>query len=464
MSMNHSGVGRDKIIDVLKEKNSGIFFLGIGGAGQSALARLLFARGYAVSGSDRVRSEVTDSLVSDGVRVFIGHMRENFSTQKMLVYTLAVGDDTPEITAARSNGALIVSRAELLGALMSFYNEAIGVSGTHGKSTTTAIINHIFKCSGMAHTTLSGAPLLDSSSLYIGGDEYLIYEACEYRDSFLHFEPSTQIITSVQLDHTDYFKSIEQLEQSFLLSCRGAKSVIINTDGEVTRRLCHALGAISYGTGYDADYRYIITRSDFSGSDFTVLFRGEHLGDFHISQIGAHNVANATAAVALSYIYNIKEEIIKKALFEFTGIDRRIERLGRFGIRPLYYDYAHHPSEIEATFDALKAIHGKVTVVFAPHTYSRTASLWNDFVAVLSRFDNCVLVPIYPAREVAIDGVSSEHLAFDIGKGAICLDPISVMPYVRDNTAGAIVLMGAGDLNLIKNAFLQSNIYIKDRK
>ncbi len=462
MSINHSFVGRTKIIEVLNRTGCEVFFLGIGGVGQSTLARLLHARGYAVSGSDRERSDLTDALISEGIPVYIGHRKENFHTQDILVYTLAVDSDTPELISARERGALAVSRAELLGAVMSLYTEPIGISGTHGKSTTTAILSHIFKNSGRGYTTVSGAPLLDSPPLYIGGEDYLIYEACEYRDSFLHFAPATQVITSLELDHTDYFKSIEELERSFRLSCRGARRIVVNTDSERLLGLCRELGGISYGQRPDADFRYIVNSQDAGGSDFTVLHKGERLGDFRISQIGAHNVSNATAAIAVSYIYNIKEEIVRKSLLEFTGISRRIERLGSFDGRTLIYDYAHHPSEILATLNTLREIHSEITVVFAPHTYSRTKALWCEFASALSLADFCILLPIYPAREEKIEGVSSERLAESIGTSARQMDSLSVMPYVRDNTRGAIVLMGAGDLNIVKNTFLQSKLYIKE--
>lgn len=462
MSINHSGAGRERIIEALKSAKKSIFFLGIGGAGQSSLARLTHTLGYAVAGSDRARTDVTDALIREGIEVFIGHRGENYSHQSILVYTLAVDADTPELLSAREVGALVISRAELLGALMCFYKSPIGISGTHGKSTTTAMLSHVFKRAGLSYTTISGAPLLDSGALYIGGEDYLIYEACEYRDSFLHFMPRTQVITSVQLDHTDYFMNIEQLERSFCLACGNAERVIVNIDGEVSQKIAKELGAITYGERADADFSYVILGQDEWGSDFSVMHRGEILGDFRISQIGAHNVANATAAIAVSYIYNIKVENIQNALREFTGIERRIERLGSFHHRPLFYDYAHHPTEIEATLNTLKGIYGEVTVVFAPHTYSRTASLWCDFVRVLSRFDTCVLVPIYPAREEPIEDITSDRLSQEILGSAVCLEQSAVMPYVRDNTNGAIVLMGAGDLNIVKNAFLQSKLYIKE--
>ena len=461
MSINHSYVGRERIIDALKREDIRIFFLGIGGAGQSTLAGLLRARGYVVSGSDRERTEITDALSRSGINVFIGHSRDNFRGQDMLVYTLAADADTPELTFAKECGILAVSRAELLGAVMSFYKEPIGISGAHGKSTTTAILSHIFKRSGRAYTTVSGAPLLDSPPLYVGGEDYLIYEACEYRDSFLHFTPSTQLITSAELDHADYFKSIEQLRRSYRLSCDGAKSVVLNIDDEYLRDISGELGAITYGQHKNADFRYEISRADATGSDFTVFYGGVPYGEFHISKIGSHNVSNATAAIAISYIYNIKEEIVKKSLCEFTGIPRRMERLGSFAGRPIIYDYAHHPSEIEATLSTLREFYNEITVVFAPHTYSRTASLWSDFIRVLRLPDHTVLLPIYPAREAKIDGITSPRLAYEIGQGACSLDELSVMPYVRDRTDGAIVLMGAGDLNIVKNAFLQSKLYIK---
>ena len=452
---------KEEISKILKNRASRVHFVGVGGVGMYSLFMLTKKMGHYVSGSDREPSRFTDKLTQAGEKICIGHSEDNARGCNLLVYTHAVSNDNPEIKFAKENGILSVSRAEYLGAVMENYQIKIGVSGTHGKSTVTAMLSRIFEFAGKNPTTVLGAivPQTDSP-VKIGGEAYFIYEACEYKDSFLNFSPTAAVYTNLEFDHMDYFKDIESLESSFIKSMNKADFCIVNTDDERLKSLVpHIKGdVVTYGVNWNADYRAEIIGVNKGFYSFSVCFNEKKSTAVSLSIPGRFNVLNALGAFALANRLGIDEKIISEALSSFRGIERRIERIGDYGNLEVYYDYAHHPTEIECTVNTLREMTGgAVYVIFKPHTYSRTAGLFDDFVKALSLADGVYLCDISAIREDAIEGISSEMLAKSIGNKAIRAEDKEIKSIIDSSGIakenGALIIMGAANMDCFKKQF-----------
>lgn len=430
-------------------------FVGIGGVSMYSLASLALLSGRLVSGSDKERSERTDRLSALGAEIHIGHSRENVDGASLVVYSHAIGQDNPELAAAREKNIVTVNRAEYMGAEMTGYTGRIGVSGSHGKSTTVAMLDAIFCSAGADPTVLSGGGLNTADSFRYGSKGTLIYEACEYRDSFLRFLPSVAVALNLELDHIDYFPDISALRASFLQAlCRADDFVVVNGDDENLRLIMPKITrrCVSFGRSRENLYRYDITSYEEGNFAFDLYKFGSKIGSLALKIPGVFNLHNATAAAVTALELGIDIDVIRDALATFRGIPRRLEYLGEIYGRPIYYDYAHHPTEIRASITALRGLtHMGITVLFRPHTFSRTEGLWDELCSALSLADHTVVCDIFAAREEPIIGITAENLAGAIGKGAVyCPDALCV-EYILKNTKGAIVLMGAGDLSEIKN-------------
>lgn len=447
-----------EILKIAKDKSKNVHFVGIGGVSMYSLARLTMLLGATVSGSDRAENSRTLDLSMLGADIYIGHRAENAYGATLLVFSHAIPNDNPEILYAESNGIPTVSRAEYLGALMLEYRDRIGVSGSHGKSTTVAILDGIFGLAKANPTTLCGADLPSGSPINPGSSDVMIYESCEYKDSFLRFSPTVSVGLNLELDHTDYFPDIDALKASFAKALDRAELFsLINGDDENLREIKDKINCpiITFGSRENNDYRYFITSFSDEGFEFSLSHRGEEMGVFRLNIPGAFNVHNATAAIAVALEFGIDKEIIAEAIKNYHGISGRLEYIGsRYG-RPVYYDYAHHPTEISASINALKLLtEAPLTVVFKPHTFSRTKALWQDFCSSLSLADFPVITDIYPAREKPISGITSSRLAKDIGGSAIYCHDDEITKIIDRQTEGAIVLMGAGDFEKIKFGIL----------
>ena len=452
----------DKIGAISSDGSKRIHFIGIGGVSMYSLARLTMQRGARVSGSDREASEHTRLLSLLGAEIRIGHSSEAVEGADLVVYTHAIGEDNPELCEARSRGIPTLSRAEYMAALMIGYRRRIGVSGSHGKSTTVAMLDTIFSRTGGEPSVLSGADLPSGEPLKIGGDSLMIYEACEYKDSFLKFSPTAAIALNLELDHTDYFENIAALRDSFKRAMgRASDFSVVNVDDENLRQIVKQIKGrvVTFGQGSSADYRYSIVGYGERGFDFTLSRFGSEIARFRLNIPGEFNVSSAVAAIVTALEYGADVDEIREGIDSFGGIARRLERVGRRYNREVYYDYAHHPTEIAASINALKMLtHDLVTVIFKPHTYSRTASLWEDMKAALSLADHLILTPIYPAREEAIEGISSERLAYEIGSRVKFSEDDEILKYLDRYTDGTIVVMGAGDMEKIKKDVLYKYI------
>ncbi len=458
MAKSQKPISRDKLSRIMKKNGLAVHFVGIGGVSMYSLARLMLSRGSTVSGSDRELGDYARDLMERGVRIHEGHDASYVAGADILVHTSAISEDNPELVAARENEIPVVGRAEFMGALMMDYGTRIGISGTHGKSTTTAMLAQILAHAGVDPTVALGAPMPNGLPLREGDKGTFLYEACEYKDAFLRFHPTIAVALNLEMDHPDYFKNIKELRESFRRALsRAERFALVNIDDENLAAVIKGLKApvITYGQGIRSTYRYLIESFLDRGFVFSLWKYGQRVGTFTLNIPGVFNVNNAAAAVIVALELGITAEAIAEALNEFRGVPRRLEFIGeRYG-RPVFYDYAHHPTEIAASLNAVKLMtHGLVTVVFKPHTFTRTQSLWEEFRLSLGIADYSLIAPIYPAREEPIHGVSSERLADELGLHSRFVEDYEVASMIDSFTHGAIVIMGAGDMEDIRQDVL----------
>lgn len=403
-----------------------IYFIGIGGISMSGFARLFHENGFLVKGSDSQESKITKQLSALGINIVYGQRSENITDDiDLVVYTAAIHPDNPEFIAAKAKGIPMMERAGMVGQVMKNFKNAIGIAGTHGKTTTTSMLTHVF-LEAKKDPTISVGGILDAiqGNIRIGHSENFITEACEYTNSFLKFHPTAEIILNIDADHLDFFKDLDDIRHSFheyakLLPKDGV--LIINREIPDLLEFTNDLNCqvITYGLNEDTDYSAANVRFDEHGYGvFELVHKGIPTGDtIQLQVIGTHNISNALSVIALSLYYGISIEDIKTGLAAFRGTERRFEVKGSFNGVTVVDDYAHHPTEIEATLTAAEKFpHKHLWLVFQPHTYSRTRSLLKEFAEVLSHAENIILADIYAAREADPGDISSQTLQAEIQK------------------------------------------------
>ena len=439
-----------------------VYFIGIGGISMSGFAELLWDAGFTVKGSDANQSKITEHLASLGIEVFWGQKAENITSEiDFVVYTAAIHPDNPEFQAAKALGLPMMERAEMVGQVMKNYTNAIGVSGTHGKTTTTSMLTHIF-LSAKKDPTISVGGILEAihGNIRIGHSENFITEACEYTNSFLKFHPTAGIILNVDADHLDFFKDLDDIRNSFrkfaeLLPDDGI--LVINSDIEKIEKITENLSCkiITFGLEKPADYQAQNIEFDANGcGSFELVRSGTPTGiRIHLAVIGNHNVANALSAIALAEYYDIPMEAIREGLLAFKGTERRFEQKGSFHGVTVIDDYAHHPTEIAATLKAAERFpHKHLWCVFQPHTYSRTKALLHEFAQALSLAENVILTDIYAAREPDPGDISSRNLLEEMKKtnNNVCYfsDFEEIKKYLLKNCIDGdlLITMGAGNV------------------
>lgn len=438
-----------------------IHLIGIGGISMSGIAEILHNWGFFVTGSDCTRSKITDKLASHGIYVTIGHDSSVVKKSDLVIYSAAIKKDDPELLEARKNNIEIIERCDFVGFLTRIYKETICVSGTHGKTTTTSMISLCFLEAELDPTIQVGALLKPINGNYrVGNSDYFILEACEYVESFLKFSPKSAIVLNIDNDHLDYFKNFDNIKSAFkkyvsLVPYDGL--LVLNADDENCLALRNHCEAHSVTFGIVNNKANFIGRNisyDINGyPKFDVYYNNSYFGEFKLSVPGIHNVYNALACIALCYNYGLSKYTIKDALQKFLGANRRFEFIGSYQNISVYDDYAHHPSEIEATAFALKNKHPRQSwVIFQPHTYSRTFNLLDDFAKALSNFDNIIVSDIYAARETNTYNISSEDLVKKIrslGKEAFYISDFNeIVKFVKERACpkDIIVTMGAGNI------------------
>ena len=447
-------------------KKNHIYFVGIGGISMSGLAEILLSRGCSVSGSDINRSDTVKHLESLGIKVNIGQKAENITPDiDLMVYTAAVKQDNPELVAARAYGIKIIERAVLLGKIMSEYKISVAVAGTHGKTTTTSMLSEIAMSAGV-DPTLSIGGILPSinGTTRIGSSDCFIAEACEYCDSFLKFYPFLEIILNIDADHLDYFKDINHIRRSFKAFAEQASPegcIIINSGipdfGEIIKNAKSKV--ITYGSDpKKSDFYPENIIFDTNGcSAYDLCFKGNILGRIELKVPGDHNVLNSLAAAAAAVCLGIYFGNAAEGLRAFCGTHRRFEFKGTVQGVTVYDDYAHHPTEIEATLSAARRSFPdkKIWCIFQPHTYSRTLALMNKFAAAFNDADRIIVTDIYAAREKDTGVVSAEDLVKNIksnNKNAIYIGDFSeIENYILSNCSNSdlLITMGAGDVYLV---------------
>ena len=447
-----------------------VHFIGIGGISMSGLAEILLEEGFTISGSDAKQSALTDSLAQKGATIYIGQKASNLSIRPALVvYTAAIREDNEEFKAAVDAGIPMLSRAELLGQIMDNYEKSIAVAGTHGKTTTTSMISQILLVA-KADPTISVGGILEAigGNIRVGGSEVFITEACEYTNSFLHFHPKYSIITSVEAEHLDFFKDIDDIRRSFHeFAGNTAHDGVLIINGQIaaldqiTNNL--SCSVTTYGLCENDDfYAKNITYNDHACGTYTLMHKTEDLGTVSLSVPGRHNVSNSLAAIALCLNLGLPLDVIKKGLLQFGGTKRRFEYKGTKNGISVIDDYAHHPTEVAATLTAARNYpHGRIICVFQPHTYSRTKAFLSDFARVLSMADIVVLADIYAAREKNTIGISSKDLLAELQKNGQesyyfpSFDEIEKFLSEKCINNDLLITMGAGDVYLIGEHLLQ---------
>ena len=405
--------------DIHFDKPIWVHFIGIGGISMSGLAEILHERGFKISGSDMKASPLTEHLQSLGISVALPQSRENIAQGiELCVYTAAISEENPELLEAKRQNVPTMTRAELLGRIMKNYKEAINVSGTHGKPTTTSMIGEILMEAQMDPTITVGGMMKDiGGNLRVGKSDVFLAEACEYTNSFLSFFPTIEVVLNIEEDHLDFFKDINDIRSSFRKFIEKLPEngiLIFNKDIPHEEYFLQNLPGrkiITFGHN-DADYTAnFISYDHYARPTYTLFEKGEDRGKVTLGVTGEHNIYNSLSAIAVARAIGIPFDTIKKGLLEFSGTDRRFQLKGKVNGFTIIDDYAHHPQEIAATIaTAKKYPHKKLWVAFQPHTYSRTLALMDDFAGALSQADEIILADIYAAREQNTVGVSSDDL------------------------------------------------------
>ena len=442
------------------EKEKYIHFIGIGGVSMSGIAQILLGLGFKISGSDATASETTAQLENSGISVCIGQKAENITDQiGLVVYTAAIKQDNPELAKAREKGILCIERAQMLGELTRLYANTIAICGTHGKTTTTSMISLCFVEDEKEPYVQVGANLrqLGNQNYRIGHSDYFIIEACEYVRSFLAFHPKSVVLLNIEEDHLDYYKNIEDIKSAFhefLSKVPEDGCIVYNHDDENCQEVVKNQKGhlISFGIKTDGDWTAKSIKLQNGFYSFDAVNKEKTISlTLHVP--GYHHIYNALATIALCHYYHLTDTNCIHALSNFTGASRRFEYVGTLNGAKIFDDYAHHPTEIRATIQSAKALpHHKLWIVFQPHTYSRTASLYDEFTTCFEEGDDVTILDIYAAREMDTGIVSSKQLAESINQYSKNCQYISsfeeAADYLKNHVSkdDIILTIGAGSI------------------
>lgn len=432
-----------------------IHFVGIGGSGMCPIAEILHHKGFQLTGSDTNESDTLTRIRSYGIPVSMGHKAENVGDAELVVYTAAVKADNPELVAARAKEIPVVERSVMLGMVTRRYPNPVAVSGTHGKTTTTALITQILINSGTDPTAVIGGrlPFIGGNGR-VGKSDTIVCEACEYVDTFLQLYPAISVILNVDGDHLDYFGTVDNIIKSFhQFAQQTSKLLVVNGDDANSMKAVSGITnaeIITFGLKSTDDY-YAENIADTKEAKerFTVMKRGGKLADVILSIPGKHNIYNALAAFAVADQMGVDAESIAESLHQFTGVHRRFEILGKFNGITVADDFAHHPTELTATLTAANHMgFQRVWALFQPHTFSRTSMLLDDFAKALTIPDQVVISEILAVREVNTYHIYAKDLA-DKVPGSIWFKTFEeITDYVTANAreGDLILTLGGGDI------------------
>ena len=447
------------------EKIKSAYMIGVGGISMSAIARFLKARGIEVYGSDLVYNDEVKGLVRDKIIEFRPFSAPSFVKKcDIIIYTSAVSNKNTDILYAKMLGKPLYSRAEILGEL-SKGKATISVAGSHGKTTTTGLISSMFLKGKIKPNIHIGGVLNNiNSNVLVSDNDIFITEACEYKDSFLTLDSKISVILNIKPDHLDYFKTLENEFESFQqFADNTAKNgyVIVNNDDKLCRKLQINQNKLTFALKNDADLQAKDVKKDKNGQFvINVCFKGENLGKIKIPCYGEHNILNVLACCGVGIAFNLPFKQIKRGVESYKGTKRRFEIICERKKHMIVHDYAHHPDEIRATIKLCRQLrHGKLIVIFQPHTFSRTLALYDDFLKCFEGADEVWLLPIYPAREKPIKGISSYRLAQDLKKSKKNVKYFNNFDKCYDNIKQnkeknvIFAILGAGDIEKLAYKF-----------
>lgn len=449
-----------------------IHFIGIGGSGMCPIAEILRAEDYEISGSDMNEGETLERIKSYGIPVYMGHNKDNIKGAELVVYSAAIKETNPERMEAAKLGIPCIERSVMLGVVTRRYKRSIAVSGTHGKTTTTAMLSQILIGSGFEPSAIIGGklPFIGGNS-YVGQSDIIVCEACEYVDTFLELNPFISVILNIDADHLDYFKNLGNIKKSFnQFASQTTGLLVINGDDTNTLDAVKDVDIpkISFGFGENCDYRAINENADKGiHEQFDLLYKGEKLTSIKLIVPGRHNIYNALAAAATAHYLGATANEISDNLHKFGGVHRRFEILGTPDGITVADDFAHHPTELTATLNAAMNMgFNRVWAVFQPHTFSRTATLLDDFAEALKIPDKAIISEILPVRETNTYNIYSTDLGAKV-PGSVCLDTFEeITNYVcRNAKEGDLILtMGGGNVYMCANMIVKQLKFIEENK
>ncbi len=447
-------------VDLGAEK---VYMIGIGGSSMSGLALLLKKEGFEVSGSDSQLSVKVEHLMENGINVYIGQREENIIKDQpdVIVYTAAISADNPELRYAREHGIRLMKRSQLVGAVMSCYKNAVGISGTKGKTTTVSLLSTVFIECGLDPSALIGGTAKNIGSNYrVGSDEYIVAESCEYQDSFLDFKPTVSVILNIELEHTDYFKSIEQLKRSFegfakLVPDDGA--VIGCSDCPETMKIWNRIDRpkFTFGINNPADYEARNIIEDGCGTlSLDIYENGVFSAKAEVPICGKHNAYNILAVYAVARFYGLDGDTITEAMKAYKGAGRRFDLYGEVNGAKVFDDYAHTPDEYRAVISAAKGLkHNRIMGIFQPHTFSRSLDFFDETVDAFEECDEVIMLDIYAAREIDDGRIHSRDFEAAMKKKGYNVKYMPAYEEVADYIAkkalpdDIILVIGAGHSN-----------------
>ena len=441
------------------ENIKNIHMIGIGGSGMCPLAEILLSKGYHITGSDCNESDTLERIKSYGIKVYMGHYAENVEGAQLVVYSAAIKNDNPEMLRAKELGIKTAERSEILGLVCDKYADSVAISGTHGKTTTTAMLTQILIGCNMNPSSIIGGklPFIGGNSV-VGDSDIMVVEACEYVDTFLKLHPAVSVILNVDADHLDYFKTFDGVKQSFhKFAAQTSRLLVINGDDENSRMCTADIDKEKIFFGFDEKNDYYV--SDYRNDDgvkqsFSLMKDGKMLKRIYLNVPGKHNVLNALASIVTALSLGADIDGIAENIEQFTGVHRRFEVIGETGGITVIDDFAHHPTELTATLtSAMNMGFKNVWAVFQPHTFSRTFMLLDDFAKALSIPDKVIISEILPVRETNTYNIYAEDLCAKIDGSVYRKTFDEITDYVCANAKSGdlIITMGGGNVYMCAN-------------
>ena len=439
-----------------------IHLIGIGGISMSALAQILHSKHHYITGTDDVDSPQLNSLQKLGIKISTTHNPDFVKSADLIVYTSAVPNNHPDLVLAKTLDKPTLNRAEFLGILSSGYNNIIAVSGTHGKTTTTAMLDYIFYTAALKPTThIGGIMNHNSANFSLGSRKYFITEACEYKRSLIHLHPSTSIITNIEKEHMDCYSSFDELLSTFQQFTHQTKELIVLNSELSTDFFKATKGQNILTFGFDNSCDCYPTNIQCNNGKyiFDCIYLGKNLGQIRLNLFGKHNILNALSSIVTALYYNIHFSIIQSALSNFSGVNRRFDILHHSPY--IIHDYAHHPTEIKNSILTAKNFTlGKLITIFQPHTYSRTLTLMKEFSTAFTDTDNLIILPTYPSREIPLLGGDAIDLFYNVLSSnpntTYCQHTQTLFHILDELTTpqDTLLFLGAGSIDTIANDYL----------